>query len=119
MSEPRLICATGGIKPTECGLICTSNARHFVFLALSFAEAFGHNSFQAFQRFERIGPYCFQSGDCALIQVGPHHLDQAKSGKSFLPCQNPYFGAKTICPANKLCSGTSMQPELIDDGDLS
>src|SRR5256885_13006298 len=93
--------------------------RHFAFLALSLAESFGYNFLQVFHRFERIRPYCFQCGDCALIQVGPHHFDQAKSGESFLTRQNPYFGAKAICPANKLCSGTSMQPELVDDRDFS
>src|SRR5436309_12159026 len=99
-------------------MIYMTRAR-FAFLALSLAESSGYNFLQVFHRFERIRPYCFQSGDCALIQVGPHHFDQAKSGESFLTRQNPYFGAKAVCAANKLCSGTSMQPELVDDCDLS
>src|SRR6266699_7018584 len=99
-------------------MIYMTRAR-FAFLALSLAESSGYNFLQVFHRFERIRPYCFQSGDCALIQVGPHHFDQAKGGESFVLGQDPYFGTKAICPANKLCSRTSMQPELVNDDDLS
>src|SRR5438874_9149503 len=91
----------------------------FRFLRLNLTEAFSDNFLQAFYCFERIRPYCFQSGNCALIQVCSHYFDQAKGGKSFVLRQDPYFGTKAICPANKLCSRTSMKPEFIHDDDLS
>ena len=83
------------------------NVRSSACVPLSLATPFGHKFLEAFHRLESIRPYCFQRGECALIQVGPHHFDQAKGGESFVLGQNPYFGAKGICPANKLCSRPS------------